>query len=144
LSKKSGKIAAMIESLQGQEYDAHYLGYFQCFNLGLYYEAHDVLEELWLPSRGMPLDGFYKGLIQFAGAFVHLQKNRLQPAAALFRLSRQYLGVYPSPLERLDLVDLLAMGSSWLSALEESHFRENPIHTRPKPQLLLMVELKRS
>ena len=128
----------MIESLHGHECDAHYLGYFQCFNRGMYYEAHDVLEELWLPSRGTPLDGFYKGLIQFAGAFVHLQKNRLQPAAALFRLSRRYLELYPSPFERLDLAKLLATGSSWLSALEESRFRENPLETRSAPQLHLV------
>ena len=44
--------------------------------------------------------GFYKGLIQFAGAFVHLQKDRLRPAAALFKLSRSYLEKYPIHHER--------------------------------------------
>src|SRR4051794_18307019 len=58
MSKKSGKIAAMIESFRGQVRDAHYLGYFACFNEGLYYEAHDVLEEMWLPNRGQPSDHF--------------------------------------------------------------------------------------
>ena len=41
----------MIESFRGQRLDAHYLGYFDCFNRQLFYEAHDVLEDLWLPDR---------------------------------------------------------------------------------------------
>jgi len=106
MSKKSGKIAELIQSCQGQEQDAHYLGYFLCFNAGLYYEAHDVLEELWLRERGRPNDSFYKGLIQFAGAFVHLQKNRLKPSAALFKLAEANLTKYPGRHEalRVDLV----------------------------------------
>ena len=42
-------------------------------------------------QRHTPNDGFYKGLIQLAGAFVHLQKDRLRPAASLFRLAQKYL-----------------------------------------------------
>ena len=80
VSHKSARIAAMIESFQGQELDAHYLGYFDCFNRQLFYEAHDVLEDLWLPDRHGVNGNFYKGLIQLAGAFVHLQKNRLRPS----------------------------------------------------------------
>ena len=79
----------MIQDLQGGELDPHYAGFFECFNQQLFYEAHDVLEELWLPRRREPDGLFYKGLIQLAGAFVHLQKDRLSPAAALFRLARQ-------------------------------------------------------
>src|SRR5262249_26033089 len=84
VSRKSARIAAMIENLRGNALDAHYLGYFECFNQQLFYEAHDVLEELWLGHRGQANDLFFKGLIQLAGAFVHLQKGRLQPAGALF------------------------------------------------------------
>ena len=48
VNRKSAKIAALIESCRGGSQDAHYLGYFKCFNEGLFYESHDVLEELWL------------------------------------------------------------------------------------------------
>src|SRR5467141_2575177 len=91
MSKKSAKIAALIEAYSGEKLDAHYLGYFQCFNLGLFYEAHDVLEELWLSDRQGTNGAFYKGLIQFAGAFVHLKRGRLRPAAALFKPARASL-----------------------------------------------------
>lgn len=100
MSHKSPKIAALIADLQGRDLDAHYLGYFACFNRGQFYEAHDVLEELWLADRRGPNGNFYKGLIQFAGAFVHLQKDcpkypRLRPAAALFTLAEDNFRAYP-------------------------------------------------
>src|SRR3954454_22306090 len=107
LSKKSAKIAALIEGCRGKGYDPHYLGYFECFNQQLFYEAHDILEELWLARRKTSQDGFYKGLIQFAGAFVHLQKNRLKPAASLFALSRSYLERYVPLCEGLNVSFLI-------------------------------------
>jgi predicted metal-dependent hydrolase len=124
VSKKSTKIAALIESCQGQDLPAHYLGYFECFNRELFYEAHDVLEELWLANRHGPNYGFYKGLIQFAGAFVHLQKNRLRPAAALFNLSRSYLQRYPAWHEQLDVAHVLLLIELWVQRLEENHFQK--------------------
>ncbi|MGB0582428.1 MAG: DUF309 domain-containing protein, partial [Limisphaerales bacterium] len=85
MSHKSPKISELIEHLQGGVHDAHYLGFFECFNRQLFYEAHDVLEELWLECRKTEKDEFYKALIQLAGAFVHLQKNRIQASGKLFR-----------------------------------------------------------
>jgi predicted metal-dependent hydrolase len=137
LSKKSAKIAGLIERCQGQPHDAHYLGYFECFNQQLFYEAHDVLEELWLGQRHGPNDGFYKGLIQFAGAFVHLQKNRLGPAAALFKLSRKYLAAYPARHEDLDLERVHTLINEWVGKLEGSNFLENPLLLENPPQLRL-------
>ena len=83
MSHKHAKITAIVDEFQGQDLDAHYLGYFACFNRQLFFEAHEVLEQIWLPQRHGPNGAFYKGLIQLAGAFVHLQKNRSGPAAAL-------------------------------------------------------------
>jgi len=71
--KKGQKIEAFVESLStGSTHDPCYEGYFICFNEQNYYQAHDVLEHLWLKDRG-PAHRFFKGLIQLAGAFVHLQ-----------------------------------------------------------------------
>lgn len=140
MSKKSAKIAALIERCRGQQLDAHYLGYFACFNEQLYYEAHDVLEELWLAQRRGPNDAFYKGLIQLAGAFVHLQKNRLRPAAALFKLARANLEKYPDHHESLDVTHTLALTANWLARLEAGQFEENPLAAHHTPRLAL--ELK--
>ena len=138
MSKKSARIAALIESCRGRALDAHYLGYFECFNQQLFYEAHDVLEELWLASRRGPNYGFYKGLIQLAGAFVHLQKNRLRPAAALFKLSRSYLAPYPAVHESLELELVRALIVEWVGRLESAGFQTNPLEALPPPQLFLI------
>ncbi|HTG43586.1 MAG TPA: DUF309 domain-containing protein [Verrucomicrobiae bacterium] len=135
MSKKSGRIAEMIAELQGGALDAHYLGYFACFNQQLFYEAHDVLEELWLAQRGERNDLFYKGLIQLAGAFVHLQKNRLRPAAALFRLAQTNIAQYPARHEHLDTAMVLALIQEWLQSLESSNFENNPLSATNAPRL---------
>jgi predicted metal-dependent hydrolase len=135
VSKKSSKIEELIRSCHGKTLPAHYLGYFECFNRGLFYEAHDVLEELWLKERGRVRDGFYKGLIQFAGAFVHLQKNRLRPAVALFRLSQSYLGRYGHRFESLDVARLLSLADEWVARIETGQYEVNPLKTHAAPTL---------
>jgi len=138
MSKKSAMIAALIANCQGRELDAHYLAYFECFNRGLFYEAHDVLEELWLPNRNGANGPFYKGLIQLAGAFVHLQKSRLQPAAALLRLARAKLQRYPAIHERLEVNGLLALIGHWLQRLETDRTTCNPLTPQTAPRLALL------
>ena len=118
MSKKSGQIAARIAQFQGRELDAHYLGYFDCFNRQLFYEAHEVLEVLWLADRRGPDGDFHKGLIQLAGAFVHIQKNRSGPAAALFRLARANLEKYPPRHGQLDVLATLVLVDDWSRRLE--------------------------
>jgi predicted metal-dependent hydrolase len=140
VSKKSPRIAELIASCQGQALDAHYLGYFACFNQGLFYEAHDVLEELWLGCRGGPRDAFYKGLIQLAGAFVHLQKHtplrpRLRPSAALLKLARANLAPYAPRHEHLELQPVLGLIEAWLGRLEAGGFERNPLGDTPPPKL---------
>ena len=138
MSKKSGHIAERIEAFQGQELDAHYLGYFDCFNQQLFYEAHDVLEELWLADRHGPNGAFYKGLIQLAGAFVHLQKNRLRPAAALFKLARANLEKYPAVHERLDTGWVVRLIDTWKAKLEATEDDAvNPLSRDTAPKLAL-------
>ena len=139
VSKKSAKIAGLIESCRGQALDPHYLGYFECFNRGLFYQAHDVLEELWLTDRKGLNAAFYKGLIQLAGAFVHLQKGRLRPAAALFKLARANLRQYPARHERLSVMTVLDEIESWLRHLEAGNFTSNPLTGGNAPKLSLLI-----
>ena len=127
----------MIKSFQGQELDARYLGYFDCFNRQLFYEAHDVLEDLWLADRHGANGDFYKGLIQLAGAFVHLQKNRLRPSAALFKLARANLEKYPARHEHLDLKMAQGLIAGWQRQLERGGFTVNPLTAENRPELRL-------
>jgi predicted metal-dependent hydrolase len=102
VTHKSRRIADSVRHLEGQGADPRYLGFFELFNRQCFYEAHDVLEDLWLENRHGPDGDFYKGLIQLAGAFVHIQKSRVGPAAALFRLALKHLSKYPEITVGLD------------------------------------------
>ena len=137
MSHKSTRIATLIESFRGHELNAHYLAFFHCFNSQLFFEAHEVLEDLWLPDRHGGNGNFYKGLIQLTGAFVHLQKNRLRPSAALFKLAQANLGKYPGVHEQLDLAAVLALITSWLQRLEQGGCAINPLTAQTTPELKL-------
>lgn len=137
-SKKSPKIAALIADCMVEGgHDPHYAGYFKCFNNQLYYEAHDVLEELWLGERKSAQAAYYQGLIQVAGAFVHLQKGRLAPASRLFALALKNLAPYPSHHAALDLEMVRRLCEEHMRALEESSFTQNPWSPNQPPVINL-------
>jgi predicted metal-dependent hydrolase len=96
------------------------------------------LEDIWLPDRSGPNGDFYKGLIQLTGAFVHLQKNRLRPAAALFKLAKANLEKYPTTHEQLNLTAVHLLIDGWLWRLEKDEFTVNPLTNVSVPQLALM------
>jgi predicted metal-dependent hydrolase len=137
VSGKSKRIAGMVAGHHGQKLDPHYLGYFDCFNRRLFYEAHDVLEHLWLQDKHGPNGAFFKGLIQLTGAFVHLQKNRLHPAAALFKLAHANLDKYPRIHESLNLTTTCELAQEWLNQLERTQFSVNPLTDQSAPELKL-------
>lgn len=67
MSGKSSRISVLWEG-ESRGWDIRYSAYFHHFNRGDYYEAHDVLESLWLEQgRQAPSAAFYQGLIQLAG-----------------------------------------------------------------------------
>ncbi len=140
MSKKSAKIANLIAghtSVKGHSFDPHYLGYFDCFNQQMYYEAHDVLEELWLQTKG-DLHFFYKGLIQLTGAYVHLKKSRLSPASRLFLLALKNLEPHAPMREQLDVTEVVARIRAWNKTLEDSHYTRNPYDPAHPPHLKLI------
>jgi hypothetical protein len=146
---KAGRMEDFVASLglDGREYDPCYLGYFLCFNAAEYYEAHDVLEHLWLQGRGDNY-GFYKGLIQLAGAFVHLRKQRarpdhptdgrrMHPAVRLFRLADGNLSAYGPSHEGLNLDAVREMIRRFVATIEASGFSQNPWSPETAPRLEL-------
>ena len=126
MSSKHQRVTAMVEQFREGKLDPHYTGYFDLFNRQKYFEAHDVLEHIWLPDRHAPNGAFYKGLIQLAGAFVHLQRNRLRPSAALFKLALANLEKYPPRYESLNLAKVRPLIQEWLGSLEAARFEKNP------------------
>ena len=134
---KHERIAELARQFSGDGVDPRYAGYFALFNQQKFYEAHDILEDLWLPDRHGVNGNFYKGLIQLAGAFVHLQKQRLRPSAALFKLAQANLEKYGSSHERLNLLAVHQLIAGWLWQLEKDAFTINPLTVANVPQLAL-------
>jgi hypothetical protein len=124
-----------------------YEGYFLCFNRGEYYEAHDVLEHLWLRDPGGNY-AFYKGLIQLAGAFVHMKHRyffpdhavhgkRLAPATRLLALARDNLTGYGERHMGLDILSVVALIDDMSGALRAGQFQVNPWYPERAPRLEL-------
>ena len=78
---KGERISQLVSQLTGAEGKGkpllvsehpYYRAFFQCWNEQRYYEAHDVLEQVWLNTETSD-DDFFKGLIQGAGAYLNNQ-----------------------------------------------------------------------
>ena len=135
---KSPKIDALLAQFEHTpDFNRHYVGFFRCFNARKYYEAHDVLEEVWLPIRGQAQAKFYQGLIQMAGAFVHLQKGRLGPSARLFALALKNFEPYPARHEGIHLDTIRRLCHDYRQALIDSGETINPWSDDRAPQLAL-------
>jgi predicted metal-dependent hydrolase len=133
----SADLIALLKTFEGGELPPNYGCFFACFNRQWFFEAHEVLERLWLAERGQAEADFFKGLIQLAGAFVHLQRNRLRPAAALFALARANLEKYPGRHQRLNTLQVRKLIEAWLAELEAGDFAFNPLRLKPAPLLSL-------
>ncbi len=148
--KKSDRVQAFVESLHGDgaaEWHPCYAGYFTCFNRGEYYEAHDVLEQLWLATEGADWS-YYKGLIQLAGAFVHLRHQhrepvhrvhgrRLPPAARLFDLAAKNLRPFGPRHFGFDVDTALRLCHDRAATIRHSDYSLNPWSPEVLPQLEL-------
>ena len=81
------------------EYDA----FVACWNGARFFEAHEVLEGLWVRTR----DEFQRGLIQLAAALYHIQRHNVKGARtmcerALPRL--RLVSAFPSPVEAAPMI----------------------------------------
>ena len=151
---KRERISQWLAESTGEDADAEhgevathpcYCAFFRCWNEQRYYEAHDVLEQLWLKTDSPDAD-FFKGLIQAAGAFVHLQKRfehplhakhsrRLPPAVRLFRLADKNLSTVYSATSRPGCVDLCQLLSGCADRIVASDYKTNPWSPDTAPKL---------
>jgi predicted metal-dependent hydrolase len=149
---KRERISDFLRSLEPASPEAssqdYYAAFFQLWNAQKYYEAHDVLEQLWLVEKNAELARFYQALIQAAGAFVHLQKNfeqpshakhgrRLRPATRLFALALRNLENLPDEFRELDLVHFRKLLAAIREKIIVSDFQKNPWSPRAAPRLHL-------
>src|SRR6266404_840353 len=142
---KGERISRFVAELTAEQVDPNqadiakhpfYRTFFQCWNQQRYYEAHDVLEQLWLNSDTND-DQFFKGLIQAAGAFVHHQKHfehpthakhsqRLHPAVRLFQLAEKNLSAFAPRHHELDVAALCQLLRVYADQIVEFDYKTNP------------------
>ena len=154
---KGQRISRLVEELSGApaedataEIAQHpcYVGFFRCWNEQRYYEAHDVLEHLWLETKSEDAN-YFKGLIQAAGGFVHLQKQharpthpkdgrRMYPAVRLFRLAEKNLAPFAPTRHRFGIEDFLRLLRRQVEAILASDHRKNPWSPGTAPRLQLL------
>jgi hypothetical protein len=154
---KRERISRFVTELVGADADPanadvvnhpFYQAYFQCWNEQRYYEAHDVLEQVWL-NKDSADDDFFKGLIQAAGAFVHLKKNfehpshpkhsrRLKPAVRLFALAEKNLTTFVPIRHGLDVASFLRLLKKNREKIVQSNFQLNPWSPKRAPRLHLL------
>jgi predicted metal-dependent hydrolase len=138
MTHKSPKIEALLAGhAEVPGFSRHYVGFFHCFNAQLYYEAHEVLEDIWLPIRGEAQADYYQGLIQMAGGFVLLQKQRLGPAARLFALALENFEGYPASHAGIDLDAVRRICQKHRQAIIDSGETQNPWSSACAPRLEL-------
>jgi uncharacterized protein len=153
---KGERISQLVAELGGDDVDLgqtdvakhpFYRAFFHCWNEQRYYEAHDVLEQLWLKTDSSEAD-FFKGLIQAAGAFVHLQKRfehplhakhsrRLPPAVRLFQLAERHLSKFGPLHHGLDVGALCQILRAYGDEIVASDYTINPWSPETAPKLEL-------
>jgi hypothetical protein len=108
-----------------------------------------VLEQLWLKTESSDAD-FFKGLIQAAGAFVHLKKRfeypshtkhsrRLPPAVRLFQLAEKNLSSFVPRHHGLDVAALCKLLRAYADQIVASDYKANPWSPENAPKLQLLV-----
>ena len=86
---------------------AFYLEFRRLFDAGEYFEAHEVLEDLWRVTEG-PDRKFYQGLIQLAVVLHHVRRGNVVGARNVLITCRNHLAPYRPRHRDLDVDALLA------------------------------------
>ena len=84
------------------DYEPLYLAGVSLFNSREFFEAHEVLEDLWneCPNEDRR---FYQAVLQAAVALHHFGNGNLRGAVKLFGTAKAYMEPYPNPHHGLDL-----------------------------------------
>lgn len=97
------------------KYPEGYYRYFALFNREEFWEAHEALEEVWKESEN---DRFLRGLIVFAAAFVHVQRNNPSGCRKVLEKAVDWLTPYAPRHWDLDLERVLAHARFCLAQLD--------------------------
>lgn len=97
----------------------------ELFNLGRYFEAHEVLEQAWVSAP--PEERYFlQALIHMAVAWHHAGNGNLTGARRQARKGLSKLSGYLPACHEVDTGALLASASQWLEAWESGRRAAGP------------------
>ncbi len=103
------------------------------FNQGEYFEAHEWLETAWNEDQSLGRD-LYRGILQVAVAYLHIQRGNYNGALKMFLRMRQWLEPLPDTCRGVDIArlrrdaaeahaHLLALGPEQIAQFDRRLFR---------------------
>ncbi|SMO59598.1 DUF309 domain-containing protein [Melghirimyces algeriensis] len=92
----------------GKSFHPLYVQFFQCYHHEKYWEAHEVLEELWQTQRD---NDFYHGLIQVAAIMHQLKRGKIRGARKLSTSAIRYLTPFSPWKDEVNVAEVL----DWLN-----------------------------
>src|SRR4029453_6539104 len=94
------------------------------FDQGLYWEAHEVWEEVWRRRSGQPDRDFLKGIIQAAAGMWHATHGNYAGAISVMGRAVNYLAPYAPRREGVEVAMLSAALRQALAACQEARETE--------------------
>jgi len=91
----------------------------ELLNHGEFFEAHEVLEDVWRDAPE-PDRKFLQGLIQIAVAFHHRSCGNLVGFRSVLTRACRNLDEYPDVYQRVDLATLLTNLEQWHAVVEDN------------------------
>ncbi len=103
----------------------------ELFNSSEFYDAHEVLEDVWRAEQG-PDKLFLQGLIQVAVALHHHSTGNLVGCRSLLTRALRNLSSYPENHFNLNLKQFRTSITGWQTALDQN----SPVPPFPKLEIV--------
>ena len=92
----------------------------ELFNRGEFFDAHEVLEDVWRAAPAVERK-FLQGLIQVAVGLHHHSRGNVIGARSLLARAHRNLSAYPACHGGIELAELRKQVERWVGALEEGN-----------------------
>ena len=110
-----------IECACQAQLDRHVITGLELYNAGEYFECHEVLETAWRAEKG-PVRELYRGILQVAVGYYHIQRGNYVGALKMFKRCRRWLAPFPDGCQGINLGGL----RQDMQAVEDAIIRLGP------------------
>ena len=104
------------------------------FNRAYFFEAHEVLEDLWRETSG-PLRLFYQAIIQLAVGLYHLSNGNRRGALNLLAKGLDKLAAFQPTCQGIDVDALCREAGLWLDRVRHAGEEELTVDPEQLPRI---------